>query len=270
MVDRTLAFLGRGGAQDSRTVARDVLGLSPVTDAVAERVVLALLGADPRVRRRYDGRWALAAESGAAAPLDATAFAVVDLETTGSRAGMGDRIVEIGVVMLVDGQVDVVLDLLVNPERSIPHFVRRLTSITPDMVREQPAFADVADHVVSVLSGRVFVAHNAQFDWRFLQAELRRCRGLALEGPRVCTLRMARRLVPGLRSRSLDALAAYFGISIDARHRAAGDALATARILGRLLERAADQGIATVGELERLSTRRRRKRTAMPVSMEAL
>ncbi len=252
------------------TLARDVLGLAPVTESIADRVVVALLGADPRVRRLHDGRWSLAAVGGTVATLDQATFAVVDVETTGSRAAAGDRVVEIGVVTLVDGRAEVVVDRLVDPERPIPRFVRQLTRITPDMVRGQPTFDEVADEVTDALAGRIFVAHNAQFDWRFLQAELRRAKGFALEGPRVCTLRLARRLLPGLRSRSLDALAEYFGVSIEARHRAAGDALATAKVLSGLLERAADQGIQTIAELERMSARPRRKRSAMPTSMDEL
>ena len=81
---------------------------------------------------------------------------------------------------------------------------------------------------------------------------------------------LARRLIPGLASRSLDALAQYFGVTNVARHRAAGDALATAKVLSGLLERAADRGIQTVAELERLSARPRRKRSAMPTSMVEL
>ena len=89
--------------------------------------------------------------------------------------------------------------------------------------------------MVEALAGRVFVAHNARFDWNFVSAEVRRARDLALDGPRLCTVRLARRLVKGIRSCGLDSLTHWFGFANAARHRAAGDALVTAELLERLL-----------------------------------
>ena len=84
-----------------------------------------------------------------------------------------------------------------------------------------------ADAVLAALAGRVFVAHNVRFDWGFVDAELRRNRGLALDGPRLCTVRLSRRLVRGLTSHALDQVTAHFNLDNGARHRAAGDALVT-------------------------------------------
>ena len=81
-----------------------------------------------------------------------------------------------------------------------------ITNITNDMVRHAPRFAELAERVLAALAGRVFVAHNARFDWDFVSAELRRARDLALDGPRLCTVRLARRLVKGVRSCGLDNL----------------------------------------------------------------
>jgi DNA polymerase-3 subunit epsilon len=269
LVDRALRYLGDQSA-DSLTLARDVLGIARATRAIADRVAVALLGADPRVQRLRDGRWALAAKAERSAVLSSCTFAVVDVETTGSRAGRGDRVTEIAVVTLSDGEIDVTLDALVNPERPIPSIVSRLTRITDDMVRSQPTFADVADDVLEALAGRVFAAHNARFDWAFLSRELRRTKDLALEGPRICTVHLARRLIPGLRSRGLDSVAAYFGVEIENRHRAGGDAVATARILQRLLELAGEKGVTTLGELRELGRRRRPRKTALPTSVKEI
>jgi DNA polymerase-3 subunit epsilon len=138
--------------------------------------------------------------------------------------------------------------------------VTRVTRITDAMVRAAPTFDLVADQLLSAVAGRVFVAHNARFDWRFLSVELRRARALGLEGPRLCTVRLARRLVAGLGSYSLDGLAHYCGVENPARHRAGGDAWTLGMILRRLLDLARGCEARTLGDLEALQVRRPRKR----------
>ncbi len=100
------------------------------------------------------------------------------------------------------------------------------------------------------------MAHNARFDWGFLSAEVRRARALRLSGPMLCTVRLARRLLPHLESRSLDSLSYHFGLENRARHRAAGDALATAELLDRLILIAREQGARTLSDLEYLTRRK--------------
>jgi DNA polymerase-3 subunit epsilon len=269
LVDRVLHHLSEQSS-DSLTIARDVLGIRKATMAIAERVAVALLGADPRVRRLQDGRWSLAVTGSSATTLSACTFAVVDVETTGGRAGKGDRITEVAVYTLCDGEIEPVVETLVDPERSIPRFVATLTSITDEMVRGQPTFADIADQVADALAGRIFAAHNARFDWAFLARELRRTRQVALEGPRVCTVQLSRRLIPGLRSRGLDSVARYFGVEIADRHRAGGDARATAMILAKLLDLAEERGVRTLEELQQMGRRPRPRRTALPTSTDEL
>src|SRR5438445_509472 len=116
-------------------------------------------------------------------------------------------------------------------------------------LRGAPTFAGIADGLVSALAGPVFVAHNARFDWMFLSAELERDRGVLLQGPRLCTLRLSRRLVKDVAGRRLDRLTDYFGIPNRARHRAGGDAEATALLLVRLLDLARARGAVTLGDL---------------------
>ncbi len=269
LVDRTLQHLS-GGPADSMTLATQVLGIAQSTRVIADRVVVALLGADPRVRQLADARWALVDDRAERKSIAEATFAVVDIEATGSLATKGDRIIEIAVVTMANGKIGDVFESLVNPGRPVPRFVRHLTSITDEMLQDQPRFTDIADAVLTALAGRVFVAHNAQFDWRFVTTELRRATGMELDGPRLCTLRLARRLMPELRSRGLDSLATYFGIPIHGRHRAGGDAMATAQLLGRLLEIAAERGADTLDDLEHLARKRRRRRTAMPTVMTEL
>lgn len=259
LVGRALEYLA-GGPADSLAIARRVLGLVHANRAIADRVVIALLGAHPRIRQLADGRWALAAASPAVRRAADTSFAVVDVETTGGAPGGADRVIEIGVAVLWGGRVELVFERLINPGRRIPFVVTALTGITDAMVAGAPRFEEVADALAAAVAGRVFVAHNAAFDWRFLAAELRRGRHFELDGPRLCTVRLARRLLPELPSRSLDALADYFGITIRRRHRAGGDALATAHILRRLLDLAEEKGIVTLDELVRAAEERRRAR----------
>jgi DNA polymerase-3 subunit epsilon len=249
LVDRALQQLALGPASATE-LASKVLGLPNAPVAVAERIAAALLGADPRVRQQADGRWALVAAAQGSPLLDECAFAVVDVETTGMNATGDDRITEIAVVVVQGSRRDVVFDSLVNPGRPIPPRICELTGITNEMVAGAPTFADIADQVIAALAGRVFVAHNARFDWGFVGAEVKRNRDLALDGPRLCTVRLARRIVVGEPSYSLGALAARFGFEFTARHRAAGDALVTGMLLERLLQGARERGARTLADIE--------------------
>lgn len=229
---------------------RDVLGLARTPRGLADRIARALLADDPRVTRTGDGRWALAVGSAAPPPaLDACRFAVVDVEATGKSPRRGGRVIEVAIATIIGGDVRLTYETLINPGMSIGAFVTRLTGISDAMVRDAPAFDCVADHVLGALAGAVFVAHHARFDWTFLSSELLGARALHLAGPRLCTVRLARRLLPALESRSLDALAHYFGFEVLGRHRAGPDALAAARILGRLLGIAKERGAVTLADL---------------------
>ncbi len=272
LLERVLGHL-RLGPRAPSTLCREILGLFGAPAPICDRVAFALLGADPRVRLLEDGRWALVPEAQGSPMLDDCAFAVVDVETTGMRAGFGDRITEIAVAVVHGGRREIVFESLVNPERPIPRTIRAITNINDDMVRHAPRFSDLAERILTVLSGRVFVAHNARFDWNFVSAELRRSRDLVLDGSRLCTVRLARRLVKGVRSCGLDNLCRFFGFHNSARHRAAGDALVTAELLCRLLTLARDEGARTLSDLSLIETRRararRRKRLAMPTEPRA-
>ncbi|HEV8399634.1 MAG TPA: 3'-5' exonuclease [Gemmatimonadales bacterium] len=224
---------------------RDVLGIVQANRHTADRIAVALLGPDPRFTRTTDGRWTLVSAPSESPTLDACRWAVIDTETTGTRARRGDRIIEIAVV--IDGEV--AFHSLVNPGIPVPPFVGSLTGITGDMLREAPPFEAIVDGLLDVLRGTVFVAHNARFDWAFVSAEVERARGLLVQGPRVCTMRLARRLLPDLPRRNLDTVSYHFGITIEGRHRAVGDAVAAAKCLRRLVGLAQEQGAVTLADL---------------------
>jgi DNA polymerase-3 subunit epsilon len=282
LVERAADYLRRGPA-DSRSLVASVCQLSALPALVAEHMAVTLLRDHPRFARTPDGAWRLSEPAPPAwriqpvaeePLLSSLSFAVVDVETTGGRADYGDRITEIAVVTVRDGRVVDVFETLVNPERSIPPFITRLTNISWEMVRDKSPFRDVCDEVLRVLDGNVFVAHNANFDWRFVSAEVARSTGRELIGRRLCTVRLSRRLLPQLRSRSLDWVARHYGVDIPPgkRHRAAGDALATAQCLVRLLDDARSHGCERWSELERFlaagrtaaKKRRKRRPSGMP------
>lgn len=267
LLDGVLGELQRGPAS-SQALCTSVLGLPRTPAAVADRVALALLGADPRVRRLADGRWGLVAAVQESPALEACTFAVVDVETTGMRAWGTDRITEIAVVVVQGSRRELVFESLVNPGRPIPQFIATMTGISDATVRRAPRFEEIADDVLTALGGRVFVAHNARFDWSFVNAEVRRARDVALDGSALCTVRLARRLVREVRSCSLDNLSQHFGLSNDARHRAAGDAVVTGALLQRLLDLAHVDGARTLQDLEAIASRRAprraKRRTALP------
>ena len=241
-----MSYLQHGPA-GSLTIVRDVLGIAQANRHTADRIAATLLASDKRFSRTPDGRWTLAALAPEASPgLEQCRWAVVDVETTGVRAFRGDRIMEIAVVAL-DGTV--LFHSLVNPGIPIPQFVAGLTGITEREVRHAPPFEVIVDDLLKVFDGCVFVAHNARFDWAFVTTEIERATGLLLQGPRVCTVRLARKLLPDLARRNLDTVSYHFGIEIEGRHRATGDAVAAAKCLGKLLKLAENNGARALNDL---------------------
>ena len=204
-------------------------------------------------------------------PLRGLEYAVVDVETTGSSFGGGHRITEVCAVRL-NGRGETVAEFhsLVNPDRPIPSIVSSLTHITWDMVKDAPRFWQIAPRLREVLDGAVFVAHNAPFDFGFISREMERASAGRLEGRTLCTVRLARKVVPEVTSRSLDALQYFFDVGNEARHRAFGDARATAVIFRRLLERLEEHEVQRWEELEKFLRKRakRKKRRASPHSMD--
>lgn len=244
---RAVAYLDAGPA-DAVVLARDVLGVVRPRREIADRLLQTLLAADPRVARLPDGRWTLAPERGSPRIEDCT-FAVVDVETTGMSPARGGRVIEVAVARLSPGGLTVALDTLVRGDAPVPEGIAGLTGITAAMLNGAPRFAAIADALLGTMEGAVFVGHNARYDWGFLSAELDRTRGVRLTGPRLCTIRLTRKLVPALDYRNLDAVLYHFGITTPVRHRAGPDAVATAKVLTRLLALARERGARTLADL---------------------
>ena len=172
--------------------------------------------------------------------------ACVDLETTGGVAAH-DRVIEVGIVLLDDGAVVEEWSSLVNPGRRIPRSIVEFTGIDDAMVDAAPGFADLRAEIRRRLDGRLFVAHNARFDYGFLRNEFRRLED-RLSAQVLCTVRLSRQLFPAQRRHNLDALIERHGLRCDARHRALGDARVLPGLLAafaaELGERAVEEAVA--------------------------
>jgi len=162
-------------------------------------------------------------------------YAVVDIEATGGNHVKG-RIIEIAIILFDGEKIVSEYSTLVNPEVKIDWYVTKLTGIKNLMVVDAPLFAAVAEEILSITKGNIFVAHDVDFDYKFLKEELRKV-GLEFNEPQVCTLKLSQKHLPEEESYSLGKLCDSVGIPIpkEVRHRAAGDAVATAKLLGLLL-----------------------------------
>ncbi len=181
-------------------------------------------------------------------PLEALSFVVTDLETTGFTPGVS-RIIEIAAVRLRGLEIEGEWSCLVDPGCDIPWSITEVTGITNGMVRGQPGIRQALPRYLEFLGEGCFVAHNAPFDQKFLAYDSVRL-GFPFAPPTVCTLALGRRFFNDLPSRSLDALARHLGIDNQARHRALGDARATAEILQRFLRHARAAGVLRRSHLE--------------------
>lgn len=161
-------------------------------------------------------------------------YAIIDIETTGGGIRWS-RITEIAIYIHDGRQVLDSYSTLVNPGISIPPFISQLTGITDDMVQDAPSFEEIAPTVEQLTRGCTFVAHNVQFDYNFIRSEFANL-GQVYERDRLCTVRLSRQLLPGKTSYSLGRLCEEVGIAINARHRAAGDAEATVRLLELMVQ----------------------------------
>ncbi len=162
-------------------------------------------------------------------------YAIVDIETTGGYA-QNHRVTEVAIYHFDGKRITDKFTTLLNPERNIPDFITGLTGITTEMTASAPTFEEMAAEIFEWLKDRVFVAHNAHFDYSFLKKEFEEV-GIQWQAKKLCTVRLSRKIIPGLDSYSLGALAESLGIKIPNRHRAGGDAYATAKIFDILFKR---------------------------------
>jgi len=180
-------------------------------------------------------------------------YAIVDIETTGGSVS-NSRITEIAIICHDGEGVVQRWSSLVNPEMDIPLHITALTGISNEMVAQAPTFETLAPQIFEWLHDKVFVAHNVNFDYSFIRAQLTNC-GFTWDVPKLCTVRLSRKLLPGFSSYSLGKLCDHIGIGVTDRHRALGDAEATAQLFSILLAKDEQQLIS--GMLRRASPEQR-------------
>lgn len=159
-------------------------------------------------------------------------FAIIDIETTGGR--QTDKITEISVILHDGINITGEFSTLVNPEIPVPYFITRMTGISNEMVSDAPKFYEIAKKIVEITSGRIIIAHNSVFDYNFIRNEFKSL-GYDFKRKHLCTVKLSRKLIPGLSSYNLDSICNEVGIIINDRHRATGDVLATAKLFEHLL-----------------------------------
>lgn len=161
-------------------------------------------------------------------------FAIIDIETTGGFAG-ANGITEIAIVLFDGQQIEGEYQTLINPGIPIPRYITALTGISNEMVFAAPKFEEVAPNIFNLLQGRIFVAHNVNFDYSFVKHHLQ-LHGFDLCCKKLCTVRLSRKVFPGFLKYSLGSICRELEINITNRHRAYGDAAATAELFSRIVK----------------------------------
>ncbi|MDT7542674.1 MAG: polymerase subunit alpha, Gram-positive type [Acidobacteriota bacterium] len=235
-VEETLLMLRAcGGRARVERVAEHVLQVPCDDVTVAALLVSDLLRDDGRFRLSDELELLLDCEDDGALALDATDYVVFDIETTGSKTPPC-RIMEIGAYRVSGGRIVAEFESLVNPLSPIPSFISMLTGIDDEMVAHAPLFDEIVHELLDFIGSSVLIAHNAAFDVRFLNHEIARLYpGRKMRNPALCTVSLAKRVVPELANHRLHTVADHFNVSIRGRHRAPGDARATAEVFIQLL-----------------------------------
>lgn len=250
LVEDTIQLLQQcGGETEFLTVVDVVMRMRNATPELAKDLVSGLIGKDPRFDLS-ESTLKLNQEKFNPKIDDAT-FVVIDLETTGAKAPPC-RITEIGAFKVKKGEITDQFHTLVNPETPIPEFITGLTGISDDMVKDAPKFHEIIGDLLAFIGDSIVVAHNAQFDIRFLNHEI----GLIhedhkLANSNLCTVQLSRKLLPEIDNHRLNTVASHYRISLLNHHRASDDARATAEILINLLESLKGHGVEDVDSARR-------------------
>jgi DNA polymerase III epsilon subunit family exonuclease len=243
LINETIQLLESFGGRASAVKVVDyVMKISEPAPDLAKLLVSDLVETDPRLHLNEDTLELIETdfESRQFAETD---FVVFDLETTGAKSPPC-RVTEIGAYRVKGGRIVEEYQTLVNPETPIPTFITQLTGISNSMVRNAPKFREVAADFLDFIGNSVLVAHNAQFDMRFLNHEIGRVyENYRVANPSLCTVRLSRRLNQNVENHRLKTLADYYRVALVNHHRAGDDAHATAHIFINLLEQLQIHGV---------------------------
>ena len=236
-----------GGRASFADIANSVFCLSHAEEELAAKLVVDLIAHDPRFTID-DTHLALNADSPELRPLAETEFVVLDVEAVTIRSQPA-KIIELGAYRLKGGTIVDEFETLINPEVPLPRFIANLTGISDEMLKHAPLFSEIVSSWLDFAGDAVLVAHNSDFDLRLLNREIGRCfPGYRMRNAELCTVDLARRLMRNLDGHNLDALADHFGFEISRRHRAAGDAFATARLFIQLLDQLEKHGVRNLAQ----------------------
>jgi DNA polymerase III epsilon subunit family exonuclease len=254
--EETIALLRLcGGRARLEQVAGAIFNVADADSATARALFDEFLKDDWRFSLNDGGEVEMICADHECLALDAADYVVLDVETTGSGPKAG-RVMEIGAYRVSRGRIVAEFQTLVNPLEPIPEFISGLTGITEQMVADSPRFEEIACEMLGFIGESVLVAHNSDFDVRFLNGEIGRLYPRRkMFNASLCTLRLSRRLLPGLLNYRLHTVAEHFNVSIRNRHRAPGDAEATAHIFIGLLELLRAGGVNDLGGARRYEQR---------------
>jgi DNA polymerase III epsilon subunit family exonuclease len=256
LLQETIQLLRAGGGRaGSVEVAEAVLQIPQPDPAVATALVAELAREDWRItvsEERHEVE--LVCEDDECRRLDESDFVVFDVETTGPKTPPC-RIMELGACRVRGGRIVAEFRTLVNPRMPIPPFIASLTGISDEMVADAPTFEEVATDWLEFADTAVLVAHNAIFDVRFINHELSLIYpNRRMSNAHLCTVSLARRLMPELKSFRLHSLASHFAVQHRVRHRAGDDARATAEVFLFLLELLRHCGVNDLAGARRYKT----------------
>jgi DNA polymerase III epsilon subunit family exonuclease len=257
-----------GGRTTFTHIADLIFRLENATEDLAAALTRDLVQNDPRFS--IEGKHlAIKGDDIESQLLNEIDFVVVDVEAISGRA-IPTRVIEIGACRVRNGEIRAEFEALLNPKLPLPRFISALTGITDEMLNGAPQFADVVEAWLEFTGDSVIVAHNSTFDLTLLNQEIARVfPGCRMCNAELCTVKMARRLAPYLDNHNLDALAEHFGFEIKQRHRAAGDARATAHILLRLLDELESHGVRTLGEARKFHLHQQSPEPELQLALDA-
>ncbi|MEK6337367.1 MAG: exonuclease domain-containing protein [Acidobacteriota bacterium] len=236
-----------GGRAAFAEIADVVFRLTHAGDELAASLVGDLVRNDSRFRMDRT-HLAISDDSLERRPLNEITFVVLDVEAIVTRTRPA-RIIELGAYRIDKGEITAEFKSLINPESPLPRFIATLTGISDQMLAQAPQFSGIAREWLDFAGDAVLVAHNSDFDLPLLNREIERVfPGHRMRNPELCTVNLARRLLQKSGGHNLDALAEHFGFEVTDRHRAAGDAYATARVLLFLLELLEEYGVGTLAD----------------------
>ena len=236
-----------GGRAPFAEIADVVFRLTHAGEDLAASLVSDLVRNDSRFRLDRS-HLAISEDSLELRPLHDITFVVLDVEAIVTRSRPA-RVIELGAYRVHDGQITAEFQSLINPDAPLPRFITTLTGISDEMLQQAPGFSEIVRPWLDFAGDAVLVAHNSDFDLPLLNREIERIfPGHRMGNPELCTVNLARRLLHNSGGHNLDALAEHFGFEITDRHRAAGDAHATARVLINLLELLREHGVTTLAD----------------------